>query len=402
MKGKKKLMLLGGLRSLIPVIKLAHNMNLHVITVDYLPGNDAHKFSDEYYNVSIIDKEAVLELAKKLNIDGIMSFAVDPGVVTASYVAEKMGLPFQGSFESVSILQDKALFRKFLTDNGFNVPKAKGYEKIEDALSENHIWPYPVIVKPVDSAGSKGVSKVDSPDKLKDAIIIALKASYSKRFIIEEYIETKGLSSDSESFSINGDLAICTFSDQRFDTKAENPFVPAAYSWPSTMEISYQKELHKELQRLVNLLDLKTGIYNIETRIGVNGKSYIMEFSPRGGGPRLAEMSDLAFNCHLVINAIRAAVNEPLIQDKIQHPDYFIVEMVIHADKGGIFQELIVSDYIKPLIIDIDLSVSKGNSVNSFMGANDSIGTLVLKCPNLETVKLITENISDYVKVNVE
>ena len=85
----KKLLLLGGLRYLIPVIKTAQKMGVHVITCDYLPDNIAHKYSDEYHNVSIIDKEAVLKLAQSLEIDGIMSFAVDPGVATAAYVAKR-------------------------------------------------------------------------------------------------------------------------------------------------------------------------------------------------------------------------------------------------------------------------------------------------------------------------
>ena len=103
-------MLLGGLRYLLPVIEVAHKLGLHVITCDYLPDNIAHKYSDEYHNVSIIDKEAVLHLARKLEIDGIMSFAVDPGVVTAAYVQEQIGLPAFGPYESVCILQDKARF----------------------------------------------------------------------------------------------------------------------------------------------------------------------------------------------------------------------------------------------------------------------------------------------------
>lgn len=89
MKKQKKLLLLGGLRYLIPVIEAAHKEGYYVITCDYLPDNIAHKYSDEYHNVSIIDKEAVLKLAQELQIDGIMSFAVDPGVVTAAYVQER-------------------------------------------------------------------------------------------------------------------------------------------------------------------------------------------------------------------------------------------------------------------------------------------------------------------------
>ena len=84
----KKLMILGGLRYLIPVIEAAHKQGYYVITADYSPDNIAHKYSDEYANVSIVDKEAVLQEAKKREIDGIISFAVDPGVITAAYVQQ--------------------------------------------------------------------------------------------------------------------------------------------------------------------------------------------------------------------------------------------------------------------------------------------------------------------------
>ena len=93
---QKKLMLLGGLRYLLPVIEAAHKLGIYVITCDYLPDNIAHKYSDEYRNVSIVDKEAVLAVARELQIDGIMSFAVDPGVVTAAYVQESQGIFLSG------------------------------------------------------------------------------------------------------------------------------------------------------------------------------------------------------------------------------------------------------------------------------------------------------------------
>ena len=149
----KKLMILGGSRYALPVIKAAHELGLYVITCDYLPDNIAHKYSDEYCNVSIIDKDAVLEAAKKLEINGIVSFACDPGVVTAAYVAEKMGLPSCGSYKSVSILQNKGKFRKFLAEHGFNVPVAKGYTSIKKAVKDIELFNWPVIVKPTDSAG---------------------------------------------------------------------------------------------------------------------------------------------------------------------------------------------------------------------------------------------------------
>lgn len=400
--GQKKLMLLGGLRYLLPVIKAAHKNGYYVITVDYIPDNIAHKYSDEYHNISILDKDAVLNLARELEIDGIMSFAVDPGVVTASYVAEKMHLPFQGSYESVSILQDKAKFRQFLTDNGFNVPVAKGYDNKEDALRDTERFNWPIIVKPVDSAGSKGVSKVERIEELANAIDYALSESHNGNFIIEDFLEKEGNSSDTEGFSIDGKLVFCSFDDQRFDTNADNPYTPAAYSWPSSMPQKAQEELYGELQRLVSLLDLKTGIYNIETRLCTNGRPYIMEMSPRGGGNRLAEMLEHAANVKLIDNSVRAAVGDPV--DNLNMPVYdgHIAEVILHADNAGFFEKLDIAPQIKRFIIQEDLWVKNGDEVNGFSGANNAIGTLVLKFPSKEMLDQAMSDIESWCNIIVK
>ena len=194
----KKLLLLGGARYLLPVIEEAHRLGIYVITCDYLPDNAAHKFSDEYRNVSITDRDAVLETALALGIDGIMSFACDPGVTTAAYVAEKMGLPFAGSYEAVSILQNKGRFRRFLAEHGFNVPWARSYTEADEALADAAAFRWPMIVKPVDSAGSKGVTRVDGPGELAAAIARAKEFSLCGGFIIEQFIQQQGSSSDSD------------------------------------------------------------------------------------------------------------------------------------------------------------------------------------------------------------
>ena len=153
-----------------------------------------------------------------------MSFACDPGVVTAAYVAEQMGLPNVGPYESVCILQNKGKFREFLTKNGFNVPAAKSYKKVEDAVKDAGIFHWPVIVKPTDSAGSKGVTRVDDPDRLEESIRYALSYSHSDEFIIEDFITQHGYSSDSDSFSVDGELKFVSFDCQHFDQNAENPY----------------------------------------------------------------------------------------------------------------------------------------------------------------------------------
>lgn len=389
---KKKLLLLGGLRYLIPVIKSAHEQGYYVITCDYLPNNIAHQYSDEYINANITDKEAILKIAMDKQIDGIMSFAVDPGVLTASYVAEKMGLP-GCPYKSVQILQNKVLFRNYLSENGFNVPKAKGFEKYSEALKEIESFNFPIIVKPTDSAGSKGVTRVDYVEDLKKAFDLAINNSVSDRkVIIEEYIEQLGFSSDCDSFSIESDLKFISFSNQYFDPKAENPYTPSAYSWPSFIDAKHQEELVSELRRLVKLLNLGTSIYNIETRVGTDGKPYIMEVSPRGGGNRLSEMLRYATGVDLIKMAVKSAIGEE--NDQLSMPVYngFWAEIILHSDRDGIFDEVkINNELFDKNIVEIDLWVKKGDKVNAFRGANDAIGTVVVR---FDTEK----NLSSFIK----
>ena len=397
-------MLLGGIRYLLPAIEAAHKHGIYVITVDFLPNNIAHKYSDEYHNVSILDKEAVLKLAQELKIDGILSYAVDPGVVAAAYVAEQMGLPFTCLYEAACILQDKSRFRRFLAEHGFNVPKAKGYSNAEEALNDVDYFNWPVIVKPVDSAGSKGVSRVDDPKDLQKAIAHALEASHNGHFIIEDFLELDGFQSSADCFSVEGKLVYADYSDQLFDKEAANPYTPALEIWPSTMQRKHQDYLTNELQRLLTLLHCCTGLYNVESRLCKNGKPYIMEVSPRAGGNRIAELQRIGTGIDLIEAEVLKAVGEP-IPFEINMPKYdgCYVNDIVHSLHAGIFQgieydeqfknEHVISEAVYPVI---------GDHVEAFHGANNAIGSVFLKFADRQQCERNLSDLSQYIKVNVE
>ncbi len=398
----KKLMLLGGLRYLLPLIEEAHKLGVYVITADYLPDNIAHQYSDEYCNVSIIDKDAVLKAAKNLQIDGILSHAVDPGVTTAAYVAEKMGLPFQCSYKAASILQNKQLFRQFLSENGFNCPNAKGYDSVENALKDVDFFNWPVIVKPVDSAGSKGVTKVTDVTQLMDAAKFAQSCSISRNFIIEDFLDIVGAQSSADIFTVDGKLVYPAFSDQLFDIKAANPYTPAIEIWPGTMEQKFQDDLTAQLQHLVTLLEMKTGIYNVESRVCTNGKAYIMEVSPRGGGNRIAELQDMATGQSLIRAEICKALSLPL--DDISAPQYDGVwcNYILHSSKEGILESIdLDSEFCSKYVRDIGLIVNRGDQIAPFTGANTSLGTLFLRSETREDLDKIIIDIDKYVHIKM-
>lgn len=398
---QKRLMLLGGIRYLLPVIEAAHKQGYYVITADYLPNNIAHQYSDEYVNVSIVDREAVLQTAIEKRIDGIMSFGVDPGVISAAYVQDRLDLPAFGPLSSVEILQNKDRFRAFLSANGFNVPESKGYSSISDALNDVYFWKYPVIVKPTDSAGSKGVTRVDNEDNLLPALEKAFSFSVSRHVIIESFIEKRGYSSDSDCFLENGQLVFTSFSSQRFDSDASNPYTPAAYSWPSSFSKKEIEYFQRELQRLFSLLKMRTGVYNVETRVGLDGRPYLMEVTPRGGGNRLSEVIRFATGVDMITASVRACVGDS-VEGISQKP--FIghwAEIILHGDKQGRFDRIDIDESIERFIFEKDIWVERGAFIHAFHGANDAIGTLVLKFSDEEVMQQTLANINKMVHIVV-
>lgn len=397
----KKLLILGGDHFAVPVVKAAKEQGYYVITCDYLPDNVAHKYSDEFANFSTTDKEGILAYAREKKIDGVVTFT-DSGVVTTAYIQHHLGLPQIGPLESVEILQNKARFRQFLTDNGFVVPKAKGFSKKDEAMASKDFFTLPVIVKPVDAAGSKGVTKVSKWDELESAIDWAIQFSFSGDFIIESFIEKKGCSSDSDCFSVDGQFKFMSFSAQRFDEQAAGEYTPAAYSWPSTLGKEAEEELSKELQRLISLLGMRTTVYNVETRVGTDGKPYIMEISPRGGGNRLSEMMRYASGVDMITGAVRAAVGDPVFDIEQKPLNGCWAEIIVHADKTGILDRIEVDQEYEPYVIEKDFWFKRGDEVKEFQSARDAIGTLVVRFDDSEHLEYAITHQKEWLKIIVK
>ena len=394
----KTLLLLGGARYALPVIDAAHELGVRVVTCDYLPDNYAHKFSDDYINASIIDKDAVLGAAKEIRADGVMSFAADPGVVSAAYAAEKLGLPFQGSYEAVSILQDKNRFRKFLRENGFNCPASMSFTSRGEAEEAADELPYPVIVKPADSAGSKGVTRVDAADELGAAVDYAISFSKTHTCIIEQFLEKVGDSSDADSFLLNGEFKCISFTSQVFDPKVPNPYTPAAYAMPASMPEWAQNELASELQRLANLLGLRDGVFNVETRVATDGKAYIMELAPRGGGNRLCEMLRYASGEDLIRAAVQAAVGLPV--DEVGMPKYdgYWYQLMLHSDCSGVFEGIESAPGFKEShVVEEQLWIHPGEQVEAFTAANHAFGSVFMRFEDALMAATVRESVSDYI-----
>lgn len=394
--------MLGGSMQQIPAIVQAKEKGLYTITCDYLPENPGHKYSDEFHNVSTTDKEAVLELARKLNIDGIVAYASDPAAPTAAYVAEELGLP-GNPYESVEILTQKDLFRDFLQKNGFNTPKACGYTTYEQALADIDGFKFPVMVKPVDSSGSKGVVKIEDKSELKAAVDEALSYSRSKRIVVEEFIQKKGYQISGDGFSVDGKLVFTSYGNELYSGKGTREYVALGEFWPSLISDELKKKVDDELQKLIKALGMKTCAYNIEVILDKNDDVYVLELGPRNGGSYIPQLIKYATGVDLIDYTLRAAVGEDCSDLVFAETKGCYSNYMIYSTVSGKFDKLWFDEkFKKNNLLDVYCTYSVGDDVQAYQNTTHSLGTIIFKADSVEEMIELTNDMQKNYKVMVK
>lgn len=397
----KKILLLGGSAQQVIAIKTAKKLGYYTILCDFLTNNPGQYEADKFYLISTTDKNAVLEMAQKERIDGVLAYASDPAAPTAAYIAEKMNLP-GNPYESVEILCNKDKFRSFLKANGFCTPEAKGYTNIKEAGEDikNGYFKYPMIVKPVDSSGSKGVNRIDSFEQVENCLEYAMSYSRGHRIIVEDFVEKYGYQIAGDGLSVDGNLVFRYFANDHFDTQCKNPFVPVAASFPYNMPDVVQDKIHETIQRLLKLLGMRTSTYNFDMRIDKDYNVYLMEVAPRDGGNYIPQAIRYATGVDLVECSVKAAMGEKIeIPEHIQPQGYWAY-YAVHSLRDGILKRVVIdSDIEKNHIVENHLLVKPGDKVQMFIGANSTLGILVMKFDSLEQMLDMIENADTWIQI---
>ena len=399
----QKILMLGGAMQQIPIIRQAKEMGLYVITCDYLPDNPGHAMADEYHNVSTTDPEGVLRLAREKKIDGIVAYASDPAAPTAAYVAEKLGLP-GNPYESVKCCTEKDLFRAFLQEHGFNCPRARGYRTYEEAAAEISRFTFPVMVKPVDSSGSKGVVKIFSPEELKAAVEEALSYSRGKRFIVEEFIVKKGYQVSGDGFSVDGKLVFTSYGNELYSgAGGTREYVALGEFWPSLLTKEQKKKVDDELQRLITALGMRTCAYNIEVILDEHDTPYVLELGPRNGGSYIPQLIQYATGVDLVRYTILGALGEDCSSLKMAETKGVWSNYMIMSHRAGRFRRIrFDGKFEKDNLLDVYCTCQPGDEVRPYRNTTDSMGTILFRADSVEEMIRMTSDMDAVYQVEVE
>lgn len=396
----RKILLLGGSPQQLVAITKAKQLGYYTVLCDYLPDNPGQYEADQFYLVSTTDKEAVLQVAKKEKINGVLAYASDPAAPTAAYVAEQLNLP-GNPLTSVEILCNKDKFRIFLQKNGFNAPNSKGYSDRQNVMKDIAMFCLPVIVKPVDSSGSKGTTVINSWSELANALDFAFSFSRSHRIIIEEFIEKK------HEYLIGGDIFIIDGKVELWGLlnchrdKTVNPLVPVGKSYPLLLGEKDVHNVKNTLQRLVTALGLKSGSINVELVIDRNDKIWPLDIGPRAGGNMIPDFLSLIFGIDIVKMSVLIAMGRSALCSTRTN-DIFYATHNLHSAVNGKFLGVKYSDEIRPHVMKEYIYKKVNDSVEFFDNASKAIGIVFLKFDSEIQMKFFLKDINWHIKINLK
>lgn len=338
MSVSKKILMLGGSAQQVPAINAARELGYYTVLIDYLPDNPGQYVADRWYPESTTDVDTVYKIAKDESVSGILPYASDPAALPAAIVAEKLGLPTNPA-KSVEILGVKHKFRQFLQDNGFSCPSTYIFSTstpVNEVKTHLMKLSLPIMIKPTDSSGSKGITRLRDYSGLDSAIRRASGYSRNKVLIAEEYIE-RGF-----PYMIGGDIfvengKVILYGDMAcIRTDSGTGLIPTGKKWPNGLN-DYQAEiLHNELQRIVTLLDIKAGELNIELLLDKDDKPHFIELGPRAGGNMIPIQLSDAFGIDLIKANVLAALGLPVHLNPVPPAECYMTH-VLHTDQDGIF-----------------------------------------------------------------
>ena len=398
----KTILLLGGSMQQVPAITKAKEMGLRTVLIDYLPNNPGQHVADKWYQESTTDIEAVERIAREEHVDGILAYASDPAALPAAIVCERLGLP-TNPVKSVEILGIKHLFRKFLQENGFPCPRNFFFSpssQIDETKEKLNGLSFPIVIKPTDSSGSKGVTFLSNTNDLVKAIAHADEYSRNKILIAEEFIE-RGYPYviGGDIFVENGKIILYGDMDCIRDDNGKS-LIPIGKKRPNGLTNHQRCKLHQQLQRLVDSLHISTGEFNLELLVDKNDNPHFLELGPRAGGNMIPiQLSDV-FEIDLIEANVLAVIGKSArLYPKESHKCF--MTYVLHSHRDGIFNGVNYSEKIQPYIYREVIYKNKGERVELFDGAGKAVGIIFMRFPDTVTMGWFEKHIDEHVIVYI-
>jgi len=390
---KKKILIAGGGYADIPLIQAAQALGFYVITSGNRAEDLGHRYADECCLADFSDKETMLKLSKSLGIDAICASCNDFSALSAAYVAEQMGLPGHDTYDTARIIHHKDLYRSFALENGISSPHAHGFDSVEAALEVLEQFKFPVIIKPVDLTGGKGISTVMHVDDARIALEGAFMRSRAKRVVVEEFIEGSrhGLS----TFIRDGQVVFHFNDDEHYYL---NPYLVSAASFPANTTDEVVEKLSKAAEKIVALLQLKTGIFHIQYILR-GDEPVIIEICRRAPGDLYTRFVQHATGVDYPSFIVRASAGMECDELEQVAPSGYYTRHCVMTSRTGIVHDVVFDPSIRENVIDQFLWWKTGDRIDDFM--TQKCGIVYLQFNSMDEMLQKTAKMQDLIFVEL-
>ena len=379
------------------VIKKAKELGYYTIAIDGNPNAVGFKNTDEYKAVNIVDEAACLEYAKQMNIDGVLTAATDYGVLSASFVAESLGLPGI-KYSSAKRIKNKYEVRKRLFESGaddtglsFEVSCGADIDNIINKVK------FPVMVKPCDGSGSRGASRVDKPDDFKEACEFAMSNSLTNKATIEPFIN--GEEYGAESFVLNGEICVLGIM-KKLMTKPPY-YAELGHSIPSGLPFDLENKVRNCVKKAIKALDVNFGSVNMDMLITKSGDVHIVDVGARMGGNLIgSHIIPIGTGVKYIENMIRAAVGDDVDFAPKSVPVPVATRLL--ALTPGKVKSLPDFKALENDNVIIEHHLAIGDVINEYHTNLDGCGYVVCISDNISDADIKAETIKNLIDKNID
>lgn len=379
MKNKGTIVVLGGNLPHANLVKILNARGYRTVLIDYLDAPVAKQYADIHYQESTLDMEAVERIARAENACRIMEICTDRALPPAAYVAEKMALPHPMSYEASLLVTNKNRMKRFMLDNG--IPTSKFFPVSDISQLEGIELSYPLMVKPADSSGSIGITRVEIKPELESAVLNAIAKSGSGQAIVEEYVSGPEIQID--CFVTEGKAVILDIKRKRKHT--EDAFtLPYGSIIPAGESRCAREKINSICCSLVNGLKLKNGPLYIQAIMKGDDIS-VIEFGVRfGGGLSFKILKDVAGIDIVECTADAYLGGKPEIRDSFN--DFKGVYATYHVfPKAGVFSHFAGCDQLlaEGVFQYFSISMKEGTVCNGDMASKERAAAFILQSADM-------------------
>ncbi len=389
-------MILGASIYQVPLIRTAKRLGLYTIVAS-IPGDyPGFTLADRVYEINTTDKEAILEVCRKENVDGICTTGTDVAVATIGYVCERMGLAGV-SEHAAQLATDKARMKEAFLAGGVSASEFRKVQSFEEACRAAEEIGFPVVVKRVDSSGSRGITLVKHREELRDAYDSALERSGKPYVLVEEML--KGTEIGVDGMVQNGELVFLA-PHEKFVYHTEKTTIPAGHGFPYRGSAAVLHEIEKQIKLAVKALGLDNCSVNAD--VFVDGdRVFIIEMGGRTGATCIPELISLYCGFDFYEKIIQNAFGET-VSFEPEKKGVFCMAKLLMSPVNGTITEIDEAQLEKirnsGVLVAIDFPV--GHAVEAMENGTTRIGHVVAEAECVEDLDQIIDRVYACIRVN--